>query len=128
MFFVCFVLFHKLLYCCSITVVCIFSPPPPPPQPNLPPSPASTLLLGFVHVSFIVVPENPSPHCPLLLPSGYCQIVLNFNVSGYILPFFSFVAYILVKGEIIWYLSLTAWLIPLSIMLSEKANTGVFSQ
>ena len=37
-----------------------------PPQPNLPPSPASTLPLGFVHVSFIVVPENPSPHC--LLP------------------------------------------------------------
>ena len=34
-----------------------------PPQPNPPPSLASTL--GFVHVSFIVVPENPSPHCPL---------------------------------------------------------------
>ena len=34
-----------------------------PLQPNPPPSPASTLPLGFVHVSFIVVPENPSPHC-----------------------------------------------------------------
>ena len=30
-----------------------------PPQPNPPPSPASTLPLGFVYVSFIVVPENP---------------------------------------------------------------------
>ena len=40
---------------------------------------------------------------------------------------FSFVDYVPVKGEIIWYLSLTAWLIPFamawmeleSIMLSE---------
>ena len=38
-----------------------------PPQPNPPPSPASTLSLCFVHVSFIVVPENPSPH--YLLPT-----------------------------------------------------------
>ena len=35
------------------------------PHPNPPPSLASTLPLGFAHVSFIVVPENPSPHCPL---------------------------------------------------------------
>ena len=40
----------------------------PPPQPDSPLSLASTLALGFVHVSFIVVPENPSPHCPLLPP------------------------------------------------------------
>ena len=63
-----------------------FSPHPSiPPQPNPPLSSASTLPLGFVHVSFIVVPENPSPILPSPLPSGYCQIVLNFNVSGYIL-------------------------------------------
>ena len=31
---------------------------------------------------------------------------------------FSFVDYVPVKGEIIWYLSLTTWLISLSIMLS----------
>ena len=53
-----------LFYCCSVTVVCIFSPPHPDP----PPSPTSTLHLGFVHVSFIVVPENPSPHYPLPTP------------------------------------------------------------
>ena len=39
-----------------------------PPQPNPPSSPASTHPLGFVHVSFIVVPLNPSPHCPLPTP------------------------------------------------------------
>ena len=41
---------------------------PPPPQPNPPPSLASTLPLDFVHVSFIVVPVIPSPHCPLPTP------------------------------------------------------------
>ena len=46
-----------------------FSPhPSTPPQPNSPPSPASTLPLDFVHVSFIVVPVNPSSHCPLPTP------------------------------------------------------------
>ena len=37
-----------------------------PPQVNPPPSPISTLPLGFVHVSFIVVPVIPSSHCPRL--------------------------------------------------------------
>ena len=36
-----------------------FSPhPSTPPQVNPPPSPLSTLPLGFVHVCFVVVPEN----------------------------------------------------------------------
>ena len=42
-----------------------FSPhPSTPPQVNPPPSPLSTLPLGFVHVSFIVVPVIPSSHYP----------------------------------------------------------------
>ena len=46
-----------------------FSPhPSTPPHPNPPPSPASTLPLDFVHVSFIVVPVNPSPLYPLPTP------------------------------------------------------------
>ena len=41
-----------------------FSPHPSiPPQLNPPPYPLSTLPLGFVHVSFIVVPVIPSTHC-----------------------------------------------------------------
>ena len=35
---------------------------------------------------------------------------------------FSFVDYVPVKGEIIWYLSLTVWLISLSIMLSRRKS------
>ena len=46
-----------------------FSPhPSTPPQPNPPPSPASTLPFGFVHVSCIVGPENPSLHYPVPPP------------------------------------------------------------
>ena len=35
---------------------------------------------------------------------------------------FPFVDYVPVKGEIIWYLYLTAWLISLSIMLSSSIH------
>ena len=35
---------------------------------------------------------------------------------------FSFIEYVPVKGEIIWYLSLTTWLISLSIMLSSSIH------
>ena len=105
-----------LFYFFSITVVCIFSPP----QPNPPPSPASPIPLGFVHVSFTVVPENPSPHCPLPTP-----LWLLFLTSMSLVIFcllFSSVDYVPVKGEIIWYLSLTTWLISLSIILSRSIH------
>ena len=57
----------------------------PPPQSNPHPSLASTFPLSFVHVSSIIVPQNPSPITPSHLPSAYSQFVLNFNVSSYIL-------------------------------------------
>ena len=61
-----------------------------PPQPNPPASPASTLPHGFVHVSFIVVPENLPPIIPSRFHSGDCQIVLTFSISDYILLAFLF--------------------------------------
>ena len=57
-----------------------FSPPYFPPL-----FPPPTVI---VHVSFIIVPANPSPfspEIPSLLPSGHCQPVLNFSVFAYIL-------------------------------------------
>ena len=48
--------------------------------------------------------------------------MLNLNDSGYILYAFSFVDYVPVKGEITWYLYLTAWLISLSIVLSNSIH------
>ena len=48
-------------YCCS--VFWLFFPPfpPYPNHPHIPPLIPRTL--GFVHVSFIVIPENPSHFC-----------------------------------------------------------------
>ena len=93
-----------------------------PPQPNSPPSPASTLPLGFVHVSFIVVPENPSPHCPVAPPPAIVRLFLTSMSLVIFCLLFSFVDYVPVKGEIIWYFSLTAWLISLSIMFSSSIH------
>ena len=94
-----------------------------PPQPNPPPSPTSTLPLDFVHVSFI------SSSCkllsPLSPPHSPVAIVKLFLTSMSLVIFsllFSLVDYVPVKGEIIWYLSLTAWLISLSIMLSSSIH------
>ena len=56
-------------------------------HPHLPPSILTRF--SFVHGSFIHVLWWPFPFFPPLflsfLPSGYCQFVLYFNVSGYIL-------------------------------------------
>ena len=103
-----------------------FSPhPSTPPQPVPPRSRTSTLPLDFVLVSFIVVPVIPSPHYPLPTP---LWLLLHCSYISMSLVIFSllfiFVDYVSVKGEIIWYLSLTAWLISLSIMLSSSIHAA----
>ena len=117
------ILFYFILFFIFIVTrlqLSAFSPhPSAPPQPNPPPSPASILHLGFVHV-FLKTPLLTSRST---LPSDYCQIVLNFNVSSYVCFASFFVDYVPVKGEIIWYLSLTTWIISLSIMLSNSIHT-----
>ena len=101
---------------------CLYFLPTPTPHPSQTqlPSPTSTLPFSFVHVSFIVVPENPCPHSPL-------AIVRLFLTSMSPVTFcllFSFVDYVPFKGEIIRYLSLTTWLISLSIMLSSSIHAA----
>ena len=70
---------------------CLHFPPNTLPRPqSSPPTSPDYTPHGFVHVSFRVVPENPSPFPPIIsshLPSGYCQIVLNFNVVRTITSF-----------------------------------------
>ena len=115
--------FLKLLYCCSITIICIFSPPLPPPQPNPPPSPASTLPRWFCPC--VLYSSYWKPFFLLLPPSSPLAIVRLSLPSMTLVIFcllFSFVDYLLLKGEIIWYLSLTIWLISLSIMLSSSIH------
>ena len=69
------------------------------------------------------VPYSSSwkPFPPLFLPTSPLITVRSSLISMSLVIFclfFSFVDYVPVKGEIIWYLSLTAWLISLSIVLS----------
>ena len=72
-------------YCCLVTVVLLSHAltPPPAPRVNVPP-------ITHAHESSIHVPRlAPSLFFPLLppslLPSGHCQFVLYFHVSGSIL-------------------------------------------
>ena len=110
-------LFFKLFYCCSITVVFIFSPPlyPTPVKPTFHP------LLWFCPCVFYS--SSWKPFSPLSLPASLLAIVRLFLTSMSLVIFCllsSFVDYVPVKGEIIWCLSVTAWLISFSIMLSSS--------
>ena len=113
----------KIFYCYSITVVCLFSPSfhPTPAKPTSRPH-----------------PHPPPWFCPCVLHSSSCNplsslssphsplaIVRLFLISMSLVIFclvFSSVDYVPVKSEIIWYLSLTVWLISLNIMLSSSIH------
>ena len=101
----------NFFYCCSITVVCIFSPPlhptlaKPTSLPHLHPPPWFCPCVLYSNSCIPLSPLSP-PHSPL-------AIVRLFLTSMSLVIFcllFSLVDYVPVKGEIIWYLSLTAWL------------------
>ena len=69
----------------QVQLCALSSHPSPPPQPSPPPSAVSTPSHYTVHVSFIIVPANPSPFFPIIpspLSSGHCQPVPNFSVFG----------------------------------------------
>ena len=78
-----------LLFCCSITVVPIFSPLLSPAQhkPHLPHS--SPLPIAFCRVPLYMSLDLTllffPPLSSFLFPSGYCQFALYFHVSGSIL-------------------------------------------
>ena len=90
-------------------------PPQSSPCPTLDPTP-----FGFVYVSFLHVPLQP---CPLFPPTYHLITVSLFLISTSLVIFcllVCFVDYVPVKGEIIWCLSFTTWLISLSILLSRS--------
>ena len=121
-FFLHFLIQH-FFNCCSITVVCIFSP-------SLHPTPAKPTSLPHLHpppwfCPCVLYSSSCKPLSPLSPPHSFLAIVTLFLISMSLVIFcllFSFVDYVPVKGEIIWYLSLTAWLISLSIMLSSSIH------
>ena len=119
--FLFFLSIFKLFYCCSITVVCIFSPP-------FYPTPANPMFLPCFHpppwfCPCVLYSSSWKPLSPLSLPASLLAIVRLFLTSMSLVIFCllsSFVDYVPVKGEIIWCLSVTAWLISFSIMLSSS--------
>ena len=120
-----FLFSFKLFYCCSSTVVCIYLPPSPPSQPSPPPSPDSTSPWLCPCVLYICS-RKPFPPLPLVsLPTSPLVTVRLFFISMSLVTFCLFVCFadqVPVKGEIIWYLSFSAWLISLSIMLSSSIH------
>ena len=109
------------------------------------------LLFNYSCVPFLPIPpphhiQTPLPpqlhpppwFCPCVLYTSSCNplsslspphspltTVRLFLTSMSLVIFcflFSSIYYVPVKGEIIWYLSLTAWLISLSIMLSSSIH------
>ena len=93
-FFVCFTLaIYYYFYCCAITAVPMSPSNSPPPHPLSPLTFNLSLHVVFVHESFICVSWWPFPFLPPLfspLPSGDCQFVLYFYVSGSLLLTFLF--------------------------------------
>ena len=113
----------SFFYCCSITVVCIFSPPlystpaKPTSLPCLHPPPLFCPCVLYSSSWKLLSPLSP-PHSPLVI----VRLLLTSMLLVTFCFLFSFVDYVPVKDEIIWYLSLTAWLISLSIMLSSSIH------
>ena len=112
-----------IFYCYSIRVVCLFSQ-------SLHPTLAESPSIPHLH--------SPPWFCPCVLYSSSCNPLSSLspphptlNIVRLLLTsvslvifclLFSSVDYVPVKGEIIWYLSLTIWLISLSIMLSSSIH------
>ena len=63
-------------------------------------------------MSFIIVPTNPLPFSPEIPPPSSLVTVSLCSISVSLVLFFLFVCFVdygPIKGEIIWYLSFTAW-------------------
>ena len=92
--------------------------------------PSQSHLCPFFHPSpwfcpCVLYSSSWKPFSPLSPPPSPLASVTLFWISMSLVIFclhFSFVDYVSVKGEIIWYLSLTAWLTSLSIILSSSIH------
>ena len=101
-----FYLFYFIFYFYSVTIVCIFSP-------SLYPTPASPTSLPHLYpppwfCPCVLYSSSYKPLSPLSPPYSPLAIVTLFLFSMSLVIFcllFSFVDYVPVKGEIIWYFS-----------------------
>ena len=129
--YLCLGVFVFNFYCYSVTVVCLFCPTlqhtpaeptslpdiqPPLPRHHHPAHPARSCPC-VLHRSSCnpLLPQSP-PHSPM---ASVRLFSTSMSLCIYCL-LYSSIDYVPVKGGIIWYLSLTAWLISFSIMLSSS--------
>ena len=118
----CLVFFFNF-YCYSITVLWLFSP-------SLHPTPEEPTSLPHLHhppwfgpgVLYNSSCNSLSSLSPLHSPLTIVRLFLTSMSLVVFCLLFSSVDYVPVKGEIIWYLSLTAWLTSLSIMISSSIH------
>ena len=113
------VFFKKNIY----FLYCIFSPSLHSTQASLTPLPHLYHAPWFCPC--VLYSSSYRPLSPLSLPHAPVAIVTMFLISMSLVIFcllFSFVDYVPVKGEIIWYLSLPARLISFSITLSSSIH------
>ena len=104
---------------------CLHFPPQfPTPQPSqshllllLPPSPLVQSMCPLWQFLKTLLPTIPSPS-----PLAIVRLFLTSMSLVIFYLLFSSVDQVPVKGQIIWYLSFTAWLISLSIMLSSSIH------
>ena len=111
---------NSLFYCCSSTVVSIFSLPLSPTPPTLNPYPFWICPWVLYTCSLRILPLL-SPITHSYLPSSYYQFVLNFNVSGYILLAF-FLLLIMFQLKVTSYGICPSLLIWLSIVLFSSIH------
>ena len=118
-----FLSFLIYFYCCSSTVVSVFSPhlPPTPPIPtSYSRSYPFWLCPCVLYIYFLrrlplfsPIISVPSPLWLLSVRSLLQSLVIFCSLV-------CFVDSVPIKGEIIWYVSFTTWLISLSLMLSSS--------
>ena len=118
-----YIQFFFYFYCYWITVVCLFypslhyTPAGPPHHPHLHPPPW--------YCPCVLYSSSCNPLSSLSPPHYALRIVRLFLTSMALVIFcflFSPIYYVPVKGEIIWYLCLTVWLISLSKMISSSIH------
>ena len=124
LFFLFFLIKHFFLLLFNYS--CLHFLPTAPPHPT----PAKPTSLPCLHPPPWFCPCVPytsswkslsplsTPHSPLVIVR---LLLTSMSLVIFCLLFF-LVDQVPVKGEIIWYLSLTAWLISLSIMLSSSTH------
>ena len=108
-----FIFKNKLLWFNYNCLQFVPTPSPHPSQTHLPP-----LLPPFLFIlSMCPLQQLLKTFLPTVLSPSPLAIVTLFLISMSLVIFcllFSFVDYVPVKGDIIWYLSLTTWLIHLA--------------